>query len=147
MKCNFKRYINKKLIKVGSLILLIATIGSSIFVYNYSKDKNYAIDLVKNQTSEINPNINFDKAYNKYLTNLCYTYYKDSNKNQFVCVSGKLYQKERNKISDMKLTYLINKNSNSLKFYSLTIDDAAYSEIESLVIKIKAYGSYDSKNV
>ena len=70
--------VKKRIIKLGSIILLIVTIGSSIFVYRYTKMKEECINQVKKQTSEINPNINFDKAYSKYLADLDYTYYKYS---------------------------------------------------------------------
>ena len=139
--------LKKKLIKIGGVILLVVTIGASIFVYNYKKNESYAIDLVKNQTSEIAPDVTFHQAYDKYLTNLSYTYYKDSNKNQFVCVSGRLYLKDREKISDLKLTYLINENDGSLKFYDMSIDGAKYNELEALILKVKVYDSYDGNNV
>ena len=139
--------LKKKLIKIGGVILLIVTIGTSICVYNYKKNESYAIDLVKNQTSEIAPDVTFHQAYNKYLTNLSYTYYKDSNKNQFVCVSGRLYLKDREKISDLILTYLINESDGSLKFYDMQVDGAKYSELEALILRIKCFDSYDKTNV
>lgn len=69
--------IKKKLIKLGSLLLLIVTIGSSIYIFNYKKHKEEAINLVKSQTSNINDKTNFDEAYSRYFQNLSYTYYKN----------------------------------------------------------------------
>ena len=44
--------VKKRTIKLGSIILLIITIGSSIFAYKYTKMKEECINLVKKQTSE-----------------------------------------------------------------------------------------------
>ena len=59
--------IKKKLIKLGSLLLLVVTIGSSIYIFNYKNHKEEAINLVKSQTSNINDKTNFDEAYSRYF--------------------------------------------------------------------------------
>ena len=83
--------VKKTLIKLGSIILLVVTIGASIFVINYNKNKEECINLVKQQTSNINPNINFDQAYSKYLIDTNYTYYKTQEGKQIVSVTSKYF--------------------------------------------------------
>ena len=139
--------IRKKIIKLGSIILLIITIGSSIFVYKYTKTKEECINLVKKQTSEINPNINFDKAYSKYLTDLDYTYYKDSQGNEIVSAVGNRYFPDKDKVCKIEIQYLIDRKTNELHFYKGFIDGARMNEVQMLILKIKAYDTYDSKTI
>ena len=139
--------IRKKMIKLGSIILLIITIGSSIFVYKYTKTKEECINLVKKQTSEINPNINFDKAYSKYLTDLDYAYYKDSQGNEIVSAVGNRYFPDKDKVCKIEIQYLIDRKTNELHFYKGFIDGAKMNEVQMLILKIKAYDTYDSKTI
>ena len=139
--------IKKKMIKLGSIILLIITIGSSIFVYRYTKTKEECINLVKKQTSEINPNINFDKAYSKYLTDLDYTYYKDSQGNEIVSAVGNRYFPDKDKVCKIEIQYLVDRKTNELHFYKGFIDGAKMNEAQMLILKIKAYDTYDSKTI
>ena len=139
--------IKKKMIKLGSIILLIITIGSSIFVYKYTKTKEDCINLVKKQTSEINPDINFDKAYSKYLTDLDYTYYKDSQGNEIVSAVGNRYFPDKDKVCKIEIQYIIDRKTNELHFYKGFIDGAKMNEVQMLILKIKAYDTYDSKTI
>ena len=137
----------KRIIKLGSIILLIVTIGSSIFVYKYTKTKEECINLVKKQTSEINPNINFDKAYSKYLTDLDYTYYKDSQGNEIVSAVGNRYFPDKDKVCKIEIQYLVDRKTNELHFYKGFIDGAKMNEAQMLILKIKAYDTYNSKTI
>ena len=139
--------IKKRTIKLGSIILLIVTIGTSIFVYKYIKTKEECINLVKKQTSEINPNINFDKAYSKYLTDLDYTYYKDSQGNEIVSAGGNRYFPDKDKVCKIEIQYLIDRKTNELHFYKGFIDGAKMNEAQMLILKIKAYDTYDSETI
>ena len=139
--------VKKRIIKLGSIILLIVTIGSSIFVYRYTKTKEECINLVKKQTSEINPNINFDKAYSKYLTDLDYTYYKDSQGNEIVSAAGNRYFPDKDKVCKIEIQYLVDRKTNELHFYKGFIDGAKMNEAQMLILKIKAYDTYDSKTI
>ena len=139
--------VKKRIIKLGSIILLIVTIGSSIFVYKYAKTKEECINLVKKQTSEINPNISFDKAYSKYLTELDYTYYKDSQGNEIVSAAGSRYFPDKDKVCKIEIQYLVDRKTNELHFYKGFIDGAKMNEAQMLILKIKAYDTYDSKTI
>lgn len=139
--------IKKKLIKLGSIILLVITIGSSIFVYKYTKTKEECINLVKKQTSEINPDINFDNAYSKYLTDLDYTYYKDSQGNEIVSATGNKYFPDIDKVCKIEIQYLVDRKTNELHFYKGFIDGAKMNEVQMLILKIKAYDTYDSETI
>ena len=139
--------VKKGTIKLGSIILLIVTIGTSIFVYKYTKTKEECINLVKKQTSEINPNINFDKAYSKYLTDLDYTYYKDSQGNEIVSAVGNRYFPDKDKVCNIEIQYLVDRKTNELHFYKGFIDGAKMNEAQMLILKIKAYDTYDSETI
>ena len=139
--------VKKRTIKLGSIILLIITIGTSIFVYKYTKTKEECINLVKKQTSEINPNINFDKAYSKYLTDLDYTYYKDSQGNEIVSAAGNRYFSDKDKVCKIEIQYLVDRKTNELHFYKGFIDGAKMNEAQMLILKIKAYDTYDSETI
>ena len=139
--------VKKRTIKLGSIILLIITIGTSIFVYKYTKTKEECINLVKKQTSEINPNINFDKAYSKYLTDLDYTYHKDSQGNEIVSAAGNRYFPDKDKVCKIEIQYLVDRKTNELHFYKGFIDGAKMNEAQMLILKIKAYDTYDSKTI
>jgi len=139
--------VKKRTIKLGSIILLIITIGTSIFVYKYTKTKEECINLVKKQTSEINPNINFDKAYSKYLTDLDYTYYKDSQGNEIVSAEGNRYFPDKDKVCKIEIQYLVDRKTNELHFYKGFIDGAKMNEAQMLILKIKAYDTYDSETI
>ena len=139
--------VKKRTIKLGSIILLIITIGTSIFVYKYTKTKEECINLVKKQTSEINPNINFDKAYSKYLTDLDYTYYKDSQGNEIVSAGGNRYFPDKDKVCKIEIQYLVDRKTNELHFYKGFIDGAKINEAQMLILKIKAYDTYDSETI
>ena len=139
--------VEKRTIKLGSIILLIITIGTSIFVYKYTKTKEECINLVKKQTSEINPNINFDKAYSKYLTDLDYTYYKDSQGNEIVSAVGNRYFPDKDKVCKIEIQYLVDRKTNELHFYKGFIDGAKMNEAQMLILKIKAYDTYDSETI
>ena len=139
--------VKKRTIKLGSIILLIITIGTSIFVYKYTKTKEECINLVKKQTSEINPNINFDKAYSKYLTDLDYTYYKDSQGNEIVSAAGNRYFPDKDKVCKIEIQYLVDRKTNELHFYKGFIDGAKINEAQMLILKIKAYDTYDSETI
>ena len=139
--------VKKRTIKLASIILLIITIGTSIFVYKYTKTKEECINLVKKQTSEINPNINFDKAYSKYLTDLDYTYYKDSQGNEIVSAAGNRYFPDKDKVCKIEIQYLVDRKTNELHFYKGFIDGAKMNEVQMLILKIKAYDTYDSETI
>ena len=139
--------VEKRIIKLGSIILLIVTIGSSIFVYKYTKAKEESINLVKKQTSEINPDTNFDKAWSKYLTNLDYTYYKDSQGNEIVSAVGNRYFSDKDKICKIEIQYLVDRKTNTLHFHKGFVDGAKMNEVQMLILKIKAFDSYDAETI
>ena len=139
--------VKKTLIKLGSIILLVVTIGASIFVINYNKNKEECINLVKQRTSNINPNINFDQAYSKYLIDTNYTYYKTQEGKQIVSVTGERYFSDKDKIQKIEIQYLVDSKTGELHFYKAFIDGAKMNEVEALILKVKAFSTYDSTNI
>ena len=137
----------KFLIKIGAVLLLVVTIGSSIYIFNYKNHKEEAINLVKSQTSNINDKTNFDEAYSRYFQNLSYTYYKNHEGIEVVSVTGKRYFKNRDKICDVEINYFINRDNGSLQFNSAYIDGSKIDEVEVLKMKIIAFSTVDSTSL
>lgn len=139
---------SKKIACAAGTALILGSVGiGALKLNNYNNNKDYAINMVKTQTSDINKKCNFDQAYSKYLQHLNYMYYKDHSGNEFVCVSGKLNMPEKDTIEDCKITYSIDRKHNTLKFYDMTIGNMHCNQLEALELKIRAYSTYDSKNV
>lgn len=137
--------ISKKIRKYIGLGLIVLTLVTSIVGYKKHEVKVNAINSVKNIKSNINKDITLDKAYSKYIQKLNYTYYKDSEGNQFVEINGKVLLKDKNRIADMRVTYLV--DGNNTKFYSMYLDKMKMTEVDYLILKVKAFGSYDSTNL
>ena len=137
--------ISKKIRKYIGLGLIVLTLVTSIVGYKKHKAKVNAINSVKNIKSNINKDITLDKAYSKYIQKLNYTYYKDSEENQFVEINGKVLLKDKNRVADMRVTYLV--DGDNTKFYSMYLDKMKMTEIDYLILKVKAFGSYDSTNL
>ena len=137
--------ISKKIRKYIGLGLIVLTLVTSIVGYKKHEVKVNAINSVKNIKSNINKDVTLDKAYSKYIQKLNYTYYKDSEGNQFVEINGKVLLKDKNRVADMRVTYLV--DGDNTKFYSMYLDKMKMTEIDYLILKIKAFGSYDSTNL
>lgn len=137
--------ISKKIRKYIGLGLIVLTLVTSIVGYKKHEEKVKAINSVKNIKSNINKDATLDKAYSKYIQKLNYTYYKDSEGNQFVEINGKVLLKDKNRIADMRATYLV--DGDNTKFYSMYLDKMKMTEVDYLILKIKAFGSYDSTNL
>lgn len=137
--------ISKKIRKYIGLGLIVLTLVTSIVGYKKHEAKVNAINSVKNIKSNINKDITLDKAYSKYIQKLNYTYYKDSEENQFVEINGKVLLKDKNRVADMRVTYLV--DGDNTKFYSIYLDKMKMTEIDYLILKVKAFGSYDSTNL
>jgi hypothetical protein len=137
--------ISKKIRKYIGLGLIVLTLVTSIVGYKKHEAKVNAINSVKNIKSNINKDITLDKAYSKYIQKLNYTYYKDSEENQFVEINGKVLLKDKNRVADMRVTYLV--DGDNTKFYSMYLDKMKMTEIDYLILKVKAFGSYDSTNL
>ena len=137
--------ISKKIRKYIGLGLIVLTLVTSIVGYKKHEAKVNAINSVKNIKSNINKDTTLDKAYSKYIQKLNYTYYKDSEGNQFVEINGKVLLKDKNRIADMRVIYLV--DGNNTKFYSMYLDKMKMTEVDYLILKVKAFGSYDSTNL
>lgn len=137
--------ISKKIRKYIGLGLIVLTLVTSIVGYKKHEAKVNAINSVKNIKSNINKDITLDKAYSKYIQKLNYTYYKDSEGNQFVEINGKVLLKDKNRVADIRVTYLV--DGDNIKFYSMYLDKMKMTEIDYLILKVKAFGSYDSTNL
>ena len=135
-----KKHITPRLIVIG-----IIGFTSALMITTKYRAKENAINLVKSQTSKVAEGVTLDEAYSKYIQHLGYTYYKDHENNEFVQMTGKIYLKDEHRIADIKITYMV--DDDSAKFHSMYLDKMKCNEIDYLILKIKAFDSYDSSSL
>ena len=138
--------LKKKLIKIGGVLLLIVTIGTSIFCYKVNKDNEKALSIVQNGKSKINTETNYKKAFEKYLTNVSWNTYKTSDGVRIVGFTGKKHLKDRDNIVTYHIEYIVNEDNNTFEFYKGNADGINLNAVEILSLTIQAMGSYDSAN-
>ena len=137
--------ISKRIRKYVALGLIVISIVGGIVGCIRHKEKEEAVNLVKSQTSKVAEGVTLDEAYSKYIQHLGYTYYKDHENNEFVQMTGKIYLKDEDRIADIKITYMV--DDDSAKFPSMYLDKMKCNEIDYLILKIKAFDSYNSSSL
>ena len=138
--------LKKKLIKIGGVVLLIATIGASIFIYKTNEDNKKALSIVQNGKSKINTETNYKKAFEKYLTNVSWNTYKTSEGIRIVELTGKKHLKDRDNIVTYHIKYIVNEENNTFEFYKGDVDGINLNAVDVLIMTIEAMSSYDSVN-
>lgn len=138
--------LKKKLIKIGGVILLVITIGVSVFVYKANEDNKKALSIVQNGKSKINTETNYKKAFEKYLTNVNWNTYKTSEGIRIVGLTGKKHLKDRDNIVTYHIEYIVNEENNTFEFYKGDVDGINLNAVDVLIMTIEAMSSYDSVN-
>ena len=136
--------VKKFLIKVGTLILLLATIGGVIISIKEKKESENAIHIVQSGTSKINEDSNYKEAFEKYFLNVSWFTYKNSEGVRIVGFTGKRYMHDRNTMGDYEISYIVNEDTNTFKFYKGTCNGIALNQIDMLKITISAFDQADS---
>ena len=141
-----KGKVKKFLIKVGTLILLVVTIGGVIISIKEKKESENAIHIVQSETSKINEDSNYKEAFEKYFLNVSWFTYKNSQGVRIVGFTGKRYMHDRNTMGDYEISYIVNENTNTFKFYKGTCNGVQLNQIDMLKITISAFDQADSVN-
>ena len=136
--------VKKFLVKVGTLILLVVTIGGVIISIKEKKESENAIHIVQSETSKINEDSNYKEAFEKYFLNVSWFTYKNSQGIRIVGFTGKRYMHDRNTMGDYEISYIVNENTNTFKFYKGTCNKIPLNQIDMLKITICAFDQVDS---
>ena len=136
--------VKKFLIKVGAILLLVVTIGGVIISIKEKKESENAIHIVQNGVSKINEDSNYKKAFEKYFTNLSWFTYKNSQGIRIVGFTAQRYMHDRNTMGDYEISYIVDENTNTFKFYKGTCNGVQLNQIDMLKITISAFDQADS---
>ena len=139
-----KGKIKKFLVKVGVVLLLVVAIGGVIISIKEKKESENAIHIVQSETSKINEDSNYKEAFEKYFLNVSWFTYKNSQGVRVVGFTGKRYIHDRNTMGDYEISYIVDENTNTFKFYKGTCNQIPLNQIDMLKITICAFDQVDS---
>ena len=141
-----KGKVKKFLIKIGVVLLLVVTIGGVVVSIKEKKESENAIHIVQNGISKINEDSNYKEAFEKYFLNVSWFTYKNSQGIRIVGFTGKRYMNDRNTMGDYEISYIVDENTNTFKFYKGTCNGIALNQIDMLKITISAFDQANSVN-
>ena len=136
----------KFLIKIGVVVLLVVMVGGTIVSIKEKKESENAIHIVQSGVSKINENSNYKEAFEKYFTNLSWFTYKNSQGIRVVGFTAQRYMHDRNTMGDYEISYIVDENTNTFKFYKGTCNGIELNQIDMLKITISAFDQADSVN-
>ena len=136
--------VKKFLIKIGVVVLLVVMIGGTIVSIKEKKESENAIHIVQSGVSKINENSNYKEAFEKYFTNLSWFTYKNSQGIRIVRFTAQRYMHDRNTMGDYEISYIVDENTNTFKFYKGTCNQIPLNQIDMLKITICAFDQVDS---
>ena len=139
-----KGKVKKFLVKIGVVLLLVVTIGGVIISIKEKKESENAIHIVQSGTSKINEDSNYKEAFEKYFLNVSWFTYKNSQGVRVVGFTGKRYIHDRNTMGDYEISYIVDENTNTFKFYKGTCNQIPLNQIDMLKITICAFDQVDS---
>ena len=141
-----KGKVKKFLVKIGAVLLVVVTIGGTIVSIKEKKESENAIHIVQSGVSKINENSNYKEAFEKYFTNLSWFTYKNSQGIRIVGFTAQRYMHDRNTMGDYEISYIVDENTNTFKFYKGTCNGIELNQIDMLKITISAFDQADSVN-
>ena len=134
----------KFLIKIGVVVLLVVMVGGTIISIKEKKESENAIHIVQNGVSKINEDSNYKEAFEKYFLNVSWFTYKNSQGVRIVGFTGKRYMHDRDTMGDYEISYIVDENTNTFKFYKGTCNQIPLNQIDMLKITICAFDQVDS---
>ena len=140
MKGKFKKF----LVKIGTVVLLVIMIGGVIVSIKEKKESENAIHIVQNGISKINEDSNYKEAFEKYFLNVSWFTYKNSQGIRIVGFTGQRYMYDRDTMGDYEISYIVDENTNTFKFYKGTCNKIPLNQIDMLKITICAFDQVDS---
>ena len=138
--------VKKFLVKIGIVLLLVVTIGGSIVLIKEKKENENAINIVQSGTNKINEDSNYKEAFEKYFLNVSWFTYKNSQGVRIVGFTGKRYMHDRDTMGDYEISYIVDENTNTFKFYKGSCNGVQLNQIDMLKITISAFDQADSVN-
>ena len=141
-----KGKVKKFLVKIGAAVLLIVMIGGVVVSIKEKKESESAIHIVQNGVSKINEDSNYKEAFEKYFLNVSWFTYKNSQGIRIVGITGQRYMHDRNTMGDYEISYIVDENTNTFKFYKGTCNGIELNQIDMLKITICAFSQVDSVN-
>ena len=137
-----KGKVKKFLIKVGTVMLLIVTIGGVIISIKEKKESESAIHIVQNGKFNVNPDVTFGLAIDQYLVETNWASY-ENNDGRIVQVIGKKRDANVDHTYTYELNYLVDRKNNTYTLYSAYKDGIKMNAVEELILKIKAFDLCD----
>lgn len=134
----------KFLVKIGVVVLLVVTIGGVVVSIKEKKESENAIHIVKSGVSKINEDSNYKEAFEKYFLNVSWFAYKNSQGIRIVGFTGQRYMYDRDTMGDYEISYIVDENTNTFKFYKGTCNKIPLNQIDMLKITICAFSQVDS---
>ena len=134
----------KFLVKIGAVVLLVVTIGGVVVSIKEKKESENAMHIVQNGISKINEDSNYKEAFEKYFLNVSWFTYKNSQGVIIVGFTGKRYMNDRDTMGDYEISYIVDENTNTFKFYKGTCNGIELNQIDMLKITICAFDQVDS---
>lgn len=138
--------VKKFLIKIGVVVLLVIMIGGVIVSIKEKKESENAIHIVQNGTTKINESSNYKEAFEKYFLNVSWFTYKNSQGIRIVGFTGKRYMNDRDTMGEYEISYIVDENTNTFKFYKGTCNQIPLNQLDMLKITICAFDQADSVN-
>ena len=139
-----KGKVKKFLIKIGAVLLLVIMVGGAIVSIKEKKESENAIHIVQSGVSKINEDSNYKEVFEKYFLNVSWFTYKNSQGVRVVGFTGKRYMHDRDTMGDYEISYIVDENTNTFKFYKGTCNGIELNQIDMLKITICAFSQVDS---
>ena len=134
--------VKKFLIKIGTVVLLVVTIGGVVVSIKEKKESENAIHIVQDGKFNVNPDATFGLAIDQYLVETKWSSY-ENNDGRIVQIIGKKRDANVDHTYVYELNYLIDRKNNTYTLYSAYKDGIKMNEIEELILKIKAFDLCD----
>ena len=134
--------VKKFLIKIGTVVLLVITIGGIVASIREKKESESAIHIVQNGKFNVNPDVTFGQAIDQYLMEANWTSYTN-NDGRIVQVIGKKRDANVDHTYTYELNYLIDRKNNTYTLYSAYKDGIKMNAIEELILKVRAFDLCD----
>ena len=132
----------KFLVKIGTVVLLIVTIGGVIVSIKEKKESENAIHIVQNGKFNVNPDATFGQAIDQYLVETNWSSYTN-NDGRIVQIIGKKRDANVDHTYTYELNYLVDRKNNTYTLYSAYKDGIKMNAVEELILKIKAFDLCD----
>ena len=137
-----KGKVKKFLVKIGTVLLLVVTIGGIVVSVREKKESENAIHIVKDGKFNVNPDATFGLAIDQYLLETNWASY-ENNDGRVVQIIGKKRDANVDHTYTYELNYLVDRKNNTYTLYSAYKDGIKMNEVEELILKIKAFDLCD----